>query len=99
MRFDVITIFPDWLAQAWLSSIVGRALAAGKIECYAHNLRNWTTDKHHCTDDAPYGGGGGMVMLAEPLLRCIRAVRVQANEALKSKLTDSCELSESSHSP
>lgn len=82
MRFDVITIFPEFLEQAWQTSILGRALTAGKIECQAHNLRDWTTDKHHCTDDAPYGGGGGMVMLADPLLRCIRDVRRQAAEAL-----------------
>lgn len=81
MRFDILTIFPEFFSVPLQTSILGRALKAGRIECHAHNIRDWTTDKHHCTDDAPYGGGGGMVMLAEPLLRAIRAVRARAAEA------------------
>ncbi|MCL5269461.1 MAG: tRNA (guanosine(37)-N1)-methyltransferase TrmD [bacterium] len=82
MRFDVLTIFPEFFEAPLRTSIIGRAMQAGKVECRTHNIRDWTAgDKHHCTDDAPYGGGGGMVMLAEPLLRAIRAVRGEAAEA------------------
>ena len=78
MRFDLLTIFPEFFDVPLRSGIMGRAINSGCIVCRAHNIRDWTIDKHHCTDDAPYGGGGGMVMLAEPLLRCIRDVRRQA---------------------
>jgi tRNA (guanine37-N1)-methyltransferase len=81
MRFDVLTIFPEFFDAPIQSGVFGRALKAGKIGVHVHNIRDWTTDKHHCTDDAPYGGGGGMVMLAEPLLASIRDVRAQAAEA------------------
>jgi tRNA (guanine37-N1)-methyltransferase len=81
MRFDLLTIFPEFFEGPLNASILGRALKAGKIECQTHNIRDWTTDKHHCTDDAPYGGGGGMVMLAEPLLHAIRDVRARAAAA------------------
>ncbi len=81
MRFDILTIFPEFFDVPLKAGILGRALEAGKIECHAHNIRDWTTDKHHCTDDAPYGGGGGMVMLAQPLLSAIREVRARAAEA------------------
>ena len=81
MRFDILTIFPDFFDSPLRASLMGRALEAGRIQCQVHNIRDWTTDKHHCTDDSPYAGGGGMVMLAEPLLRAIRAVRGQVAEA------------------
>jgi tRNA (guanine37-N1)-methyltransferase len=81
MRFDILTIFPEFFDSPLKTSILGRALAAGKLACQIHNLRDWTTDKHHCTDDAPYGGGGGMVMLAEPILRALRELRTRASDA------------------
>ena len=81
MRFDVLTIFPDFFTSPLATSILKRALEAGCIDVAVHNIRDWTTDKHHCTDDAPYGGGGGMVMLADPLLRAIRDVRKQSAQA------------------
>lgn len=82
MRFDVLTLFPEFFDGPLRASILGRAREAGLIDCHVHNIRDWTTDKHRLTDDAPYGGGGGMVMLAEPLLRCVREVRATAAEAL-----------------
>ncbi len=82
MRFDVLTIFPEFYESPLRASILGRAQAAGQIQCHVHNLRDWTTDRHHMIDDTPYGGGGGMVMLAEPLLRAIRDVRARATDAL-----------------
>ncbi len=82
MRFDVLTIFPEIFKSPLRASILGKAIEAGKIDCRLHNIRDWTTDKHHCTDGAPYGGGGGMLMLAEPLLRAIGDVRARAETAL-----------------
>ena len=81
MRFDVLTIFPEFFTAPIQTGVFGRALKAGKVDVQIHNIRDWTADKHHCTDDAPYGGGGGMVMLAEPLLTSLRDVRARAAEA------------------
>lgn len=65
MRIDVITIFPDYLAPLDLS-LVGRARRAGLVNLEVHDLRRWTHDPHRTVDDAPYGGGAGMVMRPEP---------------------------------
>jgi tRNA (guanine37-N1)-methyltransferase len=65
LRVDVITIFPDYLAPLSLS-LPGKAQAAGLLEVVAHDLRRWTSDRHHSVDDTPYGGGAGMVMRPEP---------------------------------
>ena len=65
MRFDVITIFPDYFAPLQLS-LIGRAIADGLLELRVHDLRDWTHDRHRTVDDTPYGGGAGMVMKPEP---------------------------------
>jgi tRNA (guanine37-N1)-methyltransferase len=65
MRVDVLTIFPEYLAPLELS-LPGRARARGILELHVHDLRQWTHDRHHTTDDTPYGGGAGMVMKPEP---------------------------------
>jgi tRNA (guanine37-N1)-methyltransferase len=82
MRFDILTVFPDFFDGPLRSGVLGRALADDAIACHVHNLRDWTTDRHHVTDDAPYGGGGGMVMLAEPLLAALRDLRRRSAQAL-----------------
>lgn len=82
MRFDVLTIFPEFYESPLKASILGRALDAGQISCNIHNIRDWARGRHQCTDDTPYGGGGGMVMMAEPLLAAIRSVRAEAEAAL-----------------
>lgn len=74
MRIDILTLFPTVIESVMGESIIGRAQARGLIDVRAHNIRDWTSDKHHKTDDAPYGGGRGMVMLAEPLFQCHQAV-------------------------
>ncbi|GAA1874243.1 tRNA (guanosine(37)-N1)-methyltransferase TrmD [Pseudonocardia ailaonensis] len=61
MRIDVVTIFPGYLAPL-RAALLGRALEAGLIDLAVHDLRDWTHDVHHAVDDAPYGGGPGMVM-------------------------------------
>lgn len=65
MRCDVVTIFPDYMAPLQLS-LVGKAIASGLVDLAVHDLRTWTHDRHHTTDDTPYGGGAGMVMKPEP---------------------------------
>jgi len=74
MRFDILTLFPEMFAGPLTESIIKRAVRAGLIDLRLHNIRDYTTDKHHTADDAPYGGGAGMVMKAEPLAAAIRAV-------------------------
>jgi tRNA (guanine37-N1)-methyltransferase len=75
MRFDILTLFPAMFQGPLTESILKRAQQAGKIEIHLHDIRQWTTDRHRTADDAPYGGGAGMVMKAEPLAAAIRAVR------------------------
>lgn len=74
MIFDILTLFPAMFTGPLTESIVKRAQQAGLIQIRLHNIRDWATDRHRTTDDAPYGGGPGMVMKAEPLAACIRAV-------------------------
>jgi tRNA (guanine37-N1)-methyltransferase len=62
MRIDVLTIFPEWFAGPFEVSLLGRAVAQGALDLRVHDLRAWTTDRHRSVDDAPYGGGAGMVM-------------------------------------
>ena len=67
LRIDIITIFPDFFRDVIDYGIVKRARAAGIVEITAHDLRQWTTDKHHIVDDRPFGGGDGMVLKPEPI--------------------------------
>ena len=74
MRFDVFTIFPEVFDPYLRSSILKRAAENSLVEYHVHNIRDWTIDKHHTTDDEPYSGGGGMVMKAEPIFASVEAV-------------------------
>jgi tRNA (guanine37-N1)-methyltransferase len=74
MRFDVFTIFPDVFYPYINTSIIQRAITNQIIQINLHNIRNWTTDKHHTTDDTPFGGGGGMVMKPEPLFAAVEDI-------------------------
>ena len=73
VRIDVVTIFPDYLAPLSLS-LPGKARDKGLLELAVHDLRDWTTDRHHTVDDTPYGGGAGMVMKPEPWGRALDEV-------------------------
>jgi tRNA (guanine37-N1)-methyltransferase len=73
MRFDIFTLFPGMFAGVLDESILLRARAAGLIEIVLHNIRDYTGDKHHVTDDYTYGGGGGMVMKPEPIVTAVEA--------------------------
>lgn len=80
MRIDVITIFPGYLAPLH-ESLIGRAIADGVISLGVHNLRDWTEDNHHTVDDAPYGGGPGMVMRADIWGAALDSVMGETTEA------------------
>lgn len=74
MEFDVFTLLPEVFPSYLESSILQRARQRGLIDVRVHNIRDWTTDKHHVTDDEPYGGGGGMVMKVEPVFAAVESV-------------------------
>lgn len=74
MRFDIVTIFPEMVAEAARTGVVGRAIERGLIVVTAHDLRDFTTDKHRVVDDVPYGGGPGMVLKPEPMFRALDAI-------------------------
>ena len=75
MRFDILTIFPEMFESPFAASIIRRAVESGAVSIHTHNLRDWTEDRHHITDDYPYGGGPGMVMKVAPLALAVEALR------------------------
>ena len=74
MRFDIMTLFPDLVEHVLGESIIGRAQDAGFTVVKAHNIRDYSEDKHRRVDDTPYGGGKGMLMAAPPIYNCYRGV-------------------------
>ena len=81
MRIDILTIFPQVALAPLSESIIGRAVADGKVELGVHDLRGWTTDRHRRVDDEPYGGGPGMVMKPEPFFAAVRELRERGGGA------------------
>ena len=71
LRCDIITIFPEFFREAFDYGIIRRARAARLVETEAHDLRRWTSDKHHVVDDRPFGGGEGMVLKPEPIFAAV----------------------------
>ncbi len=74
MQFEVFTLFPEVFPPYLESSILQRASQRGLIDVRVHNIRDYTHDRHHTTDDTPYGGGGGMVMKPEPVFEAVESV-------------------------
>jgi tRNA (guanine37-N1)-methyltransferase len=74
LQFEIFTLFPDVFEPYLQTSILQRARQRGLVEVNLYNIRDWTTDRHHITDDEPYGGGGGMVMKAEPIFAAVEGV-------------------------
>ena len=72
--FDIITIFPEFFREVIDYGIVRRARSAGLVEIKAHDLRQWTSDKHHIVDDRPFGGGDGMILKPEPIFAGVEAL-------------------------
>src|SRR5512133_3377802 len=72
--FEIFTLFPEVFEPYLATSILQRARQNGLVQVNVYNIRDWTTDKHHVTDDMPYGGGGGMVMKPEPIFAAVAEV-------------------------
>lgn len=86
MTFHIITIFPQIFSSYFNESILKRAQKSKKIKIKVHDLRQWTRDRHKTVDDAPYGGGAGMVMKAEPIYKALRALRKQKTKTRKHEI-------------
>ncbi len=74
MRIDILSIFPEIFAPVMNTSIMGRAQSNGLLHIHSHNVRDYSKNKHKNTDDYPFGGGSGMVMMAQPIFDCVEAV-------------------------
>lgn len=81
MRCDIITLFPEMVTPVLGASMLKRAQEKGLLDVTVHNLRDYTLDKHKVADDVPYGGGAGMVMKAEPILRAVEQITVRSGQA------------------
>ena len=78
MKFEIITIFPDFFRGPFDFGIVRRAKETGLVEINIHDLRVFTKDRHRTVDDRPFGGGEGMVLKPEPIFECVEAIGVAA---------------------
>jgi tRNA (guanine37-N1)-methyltransferase len=85
MRIDIVTLFPEICRAPLSESIMKRAQEKGLVELHIHNLRDWTTDKHQVVDDAPFGGGQGMVMKPEPIFAAVEALSEEEQKTLNAQ--------------
>ena len=76
MRFDILTIFPNFFSGPLDHGILSRAIATGAVEVATHDLRAFTHDRHRTVDDRPFGGGEGMVLKAQPIFECAESLGV-----------------------
>jgi tRNA (guanine37-N1)-methyltransferase len=74
LRIDIFTLFPGMFAGPFSESILKRAMAQDQVDIRIHDIRAWTTDRHHTADDTPYGGGAGMVMKVDPIVHAVENV-------------------------
>lgn len=81
MKFHILTLFPEMFAGVLSLGVTGRAVEGGILDVKLYNIRDYATDRHRTVDDAPYGGGAGMVMKVEPIAACIDAARKKAPDA------------------
>lgn len=77
MNFHVLTLFPELFPPYLEAGVIGRAVGKGMMKVHFHQLRDYATDKHHSVDDRPYGGGSGMVLRADVVVRAVEAIRSQ----------------------
>jgi tRNA (guanine37-N1)-methyltransferase len=82
MRIDILTLFPAMLEGPLTESIIKRARQSGLVEIQIHNIRDYTEDKHRVTDDRPFGGGPGMVMKVEPIVKAVEALRTSESHVI-----------------
>ncbi|MBS1815503.1 MAG: tRNA (guanosine(37)-N1)-methyltransferase TrmD [Acidobacteria bacterium] len=87
LRFDVITIFPNFFESPHSVGVVGRAFSSGIAVCHTHDLRSWTHDRHRTVDDRPFGGGEGMVMKPEPIFAAVESLNLTSKLQRDSKQT------------
>ncbi|MDP9185752.1 MAG: tRNA (guanosine(37)-N1)-methyltransferase TrmD [Verrucomicrobiota bacterium] len=86
MKIDILTLFPEICRAPLSESMMKRAQENKIVDLRVHNLRDWTTDKHHIVDDAPFGGGQGMVMKPEPIFAAVEELKQSAISNQKSKI-------------
>jgi len=105
MRIDIITLFPDLLSNSFEISIIRRAIRKKKVEIFFHDLRDFSKNKYKQVDDYPYGGGSGMVLMIEPIFKCINKLKSERNydeiiyltpeaKVLDQKMANTCSLNE-----
>ncbi len=105
MRIDIITLFPELLSNSFEISIIRRAIRKKKVEIFFHNLRDFSKNKYKQVDDYPYGGGSGMVLMIEPIFKCINKLKSKRNydeiiyltpeaKVLDQKMANTCSLKE-----
>ncbi|MDG2396489.1 MAG: tRNA (guanosine(37)-N1)-methyltransferase TrmD [Flavobacteriaceae bacterium] len=105
MRIDIITLFPELLSNSFEISIIRRAIRKKKVEIFFHNLRDFSKNKYKQVDDYPYGGGSGMVLMIEPIFKCINKLKSERNydeiiyltpeaKVLDQKMANTCSLKE-----
>ena len=82
MKIDIITLFPEMFKGPFEESIVKRAQEKELVEINIHNLRDWATDKHKTLDDRPYGGGGGMVLMVEPIYKALKDLKTKNSKVV-----------------
>jgi len=82
VRVDIITLFPELCRVPLGESMMGRAQETGALDLRIYNLRDWTSDRHHIVDDAPFGGGQGMVMKPEPIFAAVESLRSGASKVI-----------------
>ena len=87
MKVDIVTIFPRMVEAGLAEGVVGRARTGGLLDIAVHNLRDFTTDRHHVVDDVPFGGGPGMVLKADPIFRALDAIEADRGQPLTVALT------------
>ena len=85
MRIDIVTLFPEICRAPLSESMMKRAQEKDVVDFHIHNLRDWTTDKHHIVDDAPFGGGQGMVMKPEPIFAAVEELKQQTSNSDESR--------------
>jgi len=90
MQIEIATLFPEMCEAVLSQSILGRARAKGALTVRCHQIRDYTTDKHNRVDDAPFGGGMGMVMQAQPIFACWQAVQAQSPLPMHTIYMQSC---------
>ena len=82
MKIDILSIFPEMFDGAFSESIIKRAIEDKRVEINIHNFRDYTEDSHNKVDDTPYGGGAGMVLMCQPIVDCLDAIRTDESKVI-----------------